>query len=352
MSGTRHKGCGGKFIPSYIHNDIRCSKCGSPYKGVWPGRRRRSRRSRTRPAALAAVLTAAALLGTVWYFDTSPVDIGGTILDGIGGGAEYGSAVLDGAADIADGGSVVLDNLGGAARDAADVVGQSVIEPALEQIVEPVIETTEPTTDVVTEPVDEPADNVPSQTSPSPFSRTIWPDDTAHTQPEPIPELTKAEQIEAHIYETVNRHREAAGLHPLDRIPKIDSIARAHSQDMADRNYYDHDTPEGLDPTDRGNAAKYPCRKDYGSHYTVGLAENIHMLDSVGLQEPAKIARLLVDGGNYMTESPHMRMNNMVTGWMDSSGHRQNILHADYTRIGIGVAFNDSGDIYATQNFC
>ena len=44
---------------------------------------------------------------------------------------------------------------------------------------------------------------------------------------------------------------------------------------MSNRNYFSHDTPEGLDPTDRGNNAGYTCRKDFGSYYTEGLGENI-----------------------------------------------------------------------------
>ena len=41
-----------------------------------------------------------------------------------------------------------------------------------------------------------------------------------------------------------------------------------------------------------------------------------------------------------------------VNGWMNSKGHRENILKASYDRTGIGVAVAEDGKVYFTQNFC
>ena len=115
--------------------------------------------------------------------------------------------------------------------------------------------------------------------------------------------------------------------------PDLNGIARAHSIDMANRNYYSHDTPEGLSPTDRGKLAGYDCQKDYGTYYTYGLAENLYKLNSFRGDE-ANLAEML------------------VAGWMESEDHRANIMNPDYSKLGVGVHMTDSGVVYATQLFC
>lgn len=193
--------------------------------------------------------------------------------------------------------------------------------------VQPTTDTLQDTVAEVTEPI------VVSEVEPTP-------EPVQDPIPEPEPHQSRTELIEETIHVIVNQHRDAAGLAPLERDSRLDTIARAHSQDMADRDYYSHDTPEGLDPTDRGMAAGYDCRKDYGSYYTYGIAENIHSTYSDWYGDPVQMGRLLMDGlGDQM-------------GWMDSYGHRQNIMDPNYDHIGVGVAFNDAGDVYATQNFC
>jgi uncharacterized protein YkwD len=42
----------------------------------------------------------------------------------------------------------------------------------------------------------------------------------------------------------------------------------------------------------------------------------------------------------------------VVNGWMNSPGHRENILNARYDREGIGIAVSSDGKVYVTQNFC
>ena len=406
LSGTQHEGCGGTFSVSYTRKDVVCDRCGAvaPYrdrpgktnKRIWAGpigmdphgpephpyrpRPRPKARSKVRPTALAITLMTVTILGLVWWSGFDPTDVGDIVFGGIEDLSEHGGAALDGISDIAldsidgiaGGAGVALDGISEAARDAADMIDDS--RPDISAaggghttdtpesppdnmetaMADPVVES-------VVEHVDDPPIDIQDTPPPSPFDRTIWPDDTTHdsvsnmeatasTAPSPEPESqqTRTELIEENVHTIVNQHREAAGLPPLVRDSKLDMIARSHSQDMADRNYYDHDTPEGLDPTDRADAAGYECIKDmYGgqyfnrhSYYMAGIAENIHSVYSEWYSNPTQMARLLMNGqGNQM-------------GWMDSYGHRQNILHSDYDRIGIGVAFNDVGDVYATQNFC
>jgi uncharacterized protein YkwD len=111
-----------------------------------------------------------------------------------------------------------------------------------------------------------------------------------------------------------NAQRERHGCAPLRTDSRLRTAARDHSADMRDRGYFDHDTPNGTSPWDRIKAQGYA---DPG-------AENI--------------AR------GYGTAAA------VVAGWMDSPGHRANILNCDLKAVGIGVAYGPSGPWW-TQDF-
>ncbi len=154
-------------------------------------------------------------------------------------------------------------------------------------------------------------------------------------------------QLEALTHDLINAQRSANGFQPLDHIEKIRLIARSHSEDMALRNFFSHDNPEGLDPSDRGQRVGYDCRKDYGSYFTYGLAENIHQ---GWLFDSFQIVGGRITSYDWFTLEELAR--NAVNGWMTSPGHRQNILDASYDRAGMGVGIADDGKVFFTQNFC
>ena len=59
--------------------------------------------------------------------------------------------------------------------------------------------------------------------------------------------------------------------------------------------------------------------------------------------------------GNYLSYNWHTEeslANEIVEGWMNSPGHRKNILTPDFEKLGVGVSIGDDGGVYATQNFC
>jgi len=139
---------------------------------------------------------------------------------------------------------------------------------------------------------------------------------------------TKALEAEKEVHRLVNIERQKQGLSSLIYDEKLSNIARLHSQDMLERGYFSHDTPEGLDPTQRAQQAGYNCR--------LGIAENIHM------EEKSSIT---------FWDSPETIAKSAVVGWMNSEGHRKNILTSHYHSEGIGVTIS-SFEIYVTQNFC
>jgi uncharacterized protein YkwD len=104
----------------------------------------------------------------------------------------------------------------------------------------------------------------------------------------------------------VNSERAAAGCGPVSADGGLASVARAHSEDMRDRGFFSHDNPDGLDPFDRADRAGVDAR-----------AENI----ARGQSDAAEV----------------------MDAWMNSSGHRANILNCSLTRLGVGIAEGDRG---------
>ena len=151
--------------------------------------------------------------------------------------------------------------------------------------------------------------------------------------------------LEKEIHNLINGERASYGLSALEYDEDLADIARSHSQDMANRNFFDHYNPEGLGPTERAVAAGYSCYKNYGNYYVNGIAENIfqnNMYDSV---------TYLVIIPLYEWNDQHDLAVSTVNGWMSSYGHRENILDSSYSKTGLGVAISSSDKVYITQDF-
>ncbi|WP_328347729.1 CAP domain-containing protein [Streptomyces violaceus] len=118
----------------------------------------------------------------------------------------------------------------------------------------------------------------------------------------------------AAVTDLTNRERARAGLPPLAVDPLLTSAAQAHSTDMVARAFYSHTAPDGSRPWDRAAAAGSPRRS---------IGENI----ACGQRSPADV----------------------VEGWMNSPGHRANILKPGFTHIGIGFAGGGRAGTYWTQ---
>ena len=118
---------------------------------------------------------------------------------------------------------------------------------------------------------------------------------------------------EQQVVTLVNEQRAANGLAPLTLNAALSNVARAKSQDMHDNNYFSHTSPTYGSPFDMMQA--------FGISYKTA-GENIAM----GYGTPEAV----------------------VTGWMNSPGHRANILNANYTQIGVGFVADGN---YWTQEF-
>ena len=108
----------------------------------------------------------------------------------------------------------------------------------------------------------------------------------------------------------LNRERGRRGLRALRSESRLRSAASGHSRDMAEHDYFAHDTPSGLSVVDRVR------RTGYLRHtHAWSVGENIAW-----------------GGGHYATPRE------IVDMWMHSEGHRANILNPGYREIGIGIA--------------
>ncbi|MEV0176119.1 CAP domain-containing protein [Streptomyces sp. NPDC050803] len=118
------------------------------------------------------------------------------------------------------------------------------------------------------------------------------------------------------VVDLTNRERTRAGLPPLAVDPVLTAAAQAHSADMVARAFYSHTSPDGSRPWDRAAAAGSARRS---------IGENI----ACGQRSAAEV----------------------VEGWMNSPGHRANILKPDFTHIGVGFAGGGRAGTYWTQVF-
>jgi len=118
------------------------------------------------------------------------------------------------------------------------------------------------------------------------------------------------------VVELTNAQRLKNSCKPLTVNAVLTSAAQAHSADMAKRNFFDHNNPDGKTPFARMTAAGY--------RYSMA-AENI----AAGYLAPRAV----------------------VDGWMNSEGHRKNILNCGLTEIGVGYAAGGAHGTYWTQDF-
>lgn len=159
------------------------------------------------------------------------------------------------------------------------------------------------------------------------------------------PEINTTE-LEMEIHNLVNNERVERGLAILGYDQVLSDIARTHSIDMGLNGYFDHVNLKGQDPSARANAAGYSCYKNYGSYYTEGIAENIH-------QDNLYSSVTTYNGiPSYDWNNQSEIAVSTVDSWMNSPGHRKNILTASYDKEGIGVFIAADDKVYITQNFC
>ncbi len=160
----------------------------------------------------------------------------------------------------------------------------------------------------------------------------------------PQPKIAAA-VLEKQIHTLINRERHKHGLSQLEWDDALANIGRKHSKDMVLRNYFDHTSPEGRDFSYRYRREGYQCSVRVGNTSYLG-AENIALNNQYA-------SVTTVNGvAFYDWNSQDTIAESTVLGWMNSPGHRKNILMPHWKREGIGVVLGPDGKIEITQNFC
>lgn len=156
----------------------------------------------------------------------------------------------------------------------------------------------------------------PTQAAPAPTANTESAE-TAKTNSEaaaaPAASFGSYEQ---QVVDLVNKERAAVGLPALKVNSQLSAVAEKKAEDLRDKNYFDHQSQTYGSPFD--------MMRQFGITYTAA-GENI----ARGQKTPSEV----------------------MNGWMNSPGHRANILNSSYTEIGVGYVTDSRGTTYWVQHF-
>ena len=166
-------------------------------------------------------------------------------------------------------------------------------------------------------------ESTPSTPSTTPQQKPESTPSTPSTNPEQKPESTPEQKpstdfssYQQQVLDLVNVERTKRGISALTLDSNLSSVATKKSQDMVNKNYFDHTSPTYGSPFD--------MMKQFGISYRTA-GENI----AKGQKTPQEV----------------------VTAWMNSEGHRKNILNPNFTNLGVGIAKDSKGTTYWTQMF-
>jgi len=153
------------------------------------------------------------------------------------------------------------------------------------------------------------------------------------------PEQVDSDEIAAEIHDKINDERIASGVGRLRSEDRISAAAESHSEWMAENDNLTHVTPDGQTHTDR--------LSDHGIGCTYS-SENVAM-NYIGVT-------VYTDNQTEYYTNETAVAQGIVNQWMNSKGHRENILDSTFSAVGTGVGVTENTDedivIYATQNFC
>lgn len=134
--------------------------------------------------------------------------------------------------------------------------------------------------------------------------------------PNANPSIEKSKDVGQQVMDLTNEERAKNGLSPLKWNWQVARVSRYKSSDMRNKNYFSHQSPTYGSP--------FSMLKNFGVSYR-SAGENI----AAGQATPEEV----------------------VKAWMNSEGHRKNILNPGYTEIGVGYVSGGSYGHYWTQMF-
>ncbi|KAA3599332.1 MAG: CAP domain-containing protein [Calditrichaeota bacterium] len=128
-------------------------------------------------------------------------------------------------------------------------------------------------------------------------------------------------EIEKAIFRFTNKERTERGLKSLKFNQELQELAKIHNKNMNDYDFFDHEDQNGMKIGER--------RKAFFPEILGGIGENIAFNKGYEIEGTAK---------------------RLVKQWMNSPGHRENILRKEFTQLGVGILV-EGNKIYGTQVF-
>ena len=147
----------------------------------------------------------------------------------------------------------------------------------------------------------------------------------------------ESEPVEDFVHAKVNERRAEHDLEPLEWDGTVASVSRAHSQDLHERDYFDHTNPDDEGPLDRFSEVGSYCQA-YGENIAMTWVDRDVQSDSNDEVDRHETPEQLAEG--------------LVEQWMNSPPHREAMLSDSWDRGGVGVYLTDDGQVFATHNFC
>lgn len=174
------------------------------------------------------------------------------------------------------------------------------------------------------------------------FVRIDLPDETGNRDPSDLDITPQAVAYLTHYYTEQARLDQEAGLLRFD--DELAKIAVAHSRDMRTREYLGHYSPEGDGighRLDRFNYTQPTTDQQDGVRFGENIARNAYRVP-------------VESDGHHVNRTIDELASHIVDQWLDSPGHRENLLDADWVREGIGVALHphrSGAFVFITQVF-
>jgi len=150
-----------------------------------------------------------------------------------------------------------------------------------------------------------------------------------------LPERSSFEQdIIAKIRDDTNKNRAAKGLNLLVWDDDLAEIARRYAHELSESGHLSHTSKNGSGPAERAEEFGYPTTKEIEGGVRIGISENL-----------AYIGTGMVSGIGYVDPTNSTVIASaLMNGWMNSPGHRKNILDPLADRFGVGLFWN--GEYY------
>lgn len=146
------------------------------------------------------------------------------------------------------------------------------------------------------------------------------------------------DRVEYYVESLVNYRREQYNKNPLNHSRKLSDVSNYNTRLMLNNDYVSHTDINGDDPIDR--VKKYNI--DKCSNYGENLIKTAYnkKINSDRYNKP-----------KYINEEDELARS-IVNGWMNSTGHRKNILKNDWKYYGTDIGINSSGVVFVTQMYC